>query len=169
MFVLVLFSEYWRAKMRKFPNWNYYFFAFVSVIALSTLTHAQAPGSNADKAVSLSNRGLQLFKQGKLDEAIAQYREALVLRPDFPEALSNLGLALDAKGKDDEALADFDKALALKPGDAVTESNRGLALYHEKKIRGIGRGISARNFVSCQLSAGLQRNGSCAFRRRQIR
>ena len=119
--------------MRKFPIWNYYLFAFVSVMALGKLTHAQAPGSNAAQAVSLNNRGLQLFKEGKVDEAIAQYRQALVLRPDFPEALSNLGLALDAKGNDDEALADFDKALALKPGDAVTESNRGLALYHEKK------------------------------------
>lgn len=38
-----------------------------------------------------------------MDEAIAQYRQGLVLRPDFPEALSNLGLALDAKGNDAEA------------------------------------------------------------------
>src|ERR1700732_504833 len=119
--------------MRKLPKWNFRFFAFISALALSTLAHAQAPGSNAAQAVSLNNRGLELFKQGKADEAIAQYRQALVLRRDFPEALSNLGLALDAQGNDEEALADFDKALALKPGDAVSESNRGLALYHEKK------------------------------------
>src|SRR5580700_4750067 len=86
-----------------------------------------------NQAVEFNNRGLELYKAGKIDEAIKQFRQALAIYPNFPEADSNLGLALDAKGNDDEAIADFNKALALKPGDAVTESNRGLALYHEKK------------------------------------
>src|SRR5580692_11872730 len=103
--------------MRKLPKWNFRFFAFISALALSTLAHAQAPGSNAAKAVSLNNRGLELFKQGRVDEAIAQFRQALVLRPDFPEALSDLAQALDAKGNYPEALALFERALALKPGD----------------------------------------------------
>jgi cytochrome c-type biogenesis protein CcmH/NrfG len=33
------------------------------------------------------------MEQGKLDEAVACYRQALVLKPDFAEAHSNLGNA----------------------------------------------------------------------------
>src|SRR5271168_5013554 len=107
------------------------FVALVFVLGVTFAARAQSPANNSAEAVSLNNRGLQLFQKGKLDDAIALYRQALAIQPDFPEALDNLGLALDAKGNDPEALADFDKALKLKPGDAVTDSNRGLAFYHE--------------------------------------
>ena len=119
--------------MRKGPNWTVCSLALIFVFGSSLVVRAQSQGNNSEAAVSLNNQGLQLFQQGKVDEAIVQYRRALAIRPDFPEALSNLGLALDAKGNDVEALADLDKALTLKPGDAVTESNRGLAFYHEGK------------------------------------
>ena len=41
--------------------------------------------------------------QGKLDEAIAAYREAIRLKPDYAEAHYNLGIALRGQGKLDEA------------------------------------------------------------------
>ncbi len=34
------------------------------------------------------------YEQGKLEQAIATYREALLLEPNFPEAYNNLGNAL---------------------------------------------------------------------------
>ena len=34
------------------------------------------------------------YEQGKLEQAIATYREALVAEPNFPEAYNNLGNAL---------------------------------------------------------------------------
>ena len=43
--------------------------------------------------------------QGKLDEAVACYRRALELKPDFAEAHNNLGNALKDQGKLDEAVA----------------------------------------------------------------
>ena len=43
--------------------------------------------------------------QGKLDEAIAEYREAIRLKPDDAEAHNNLGIALHDQGKLDEAIA----------------------------------------------------------------
>jgi tetratricopeptide (TPR) repeat protein len=102
---------------------------------LSQNTQAQERISTqgANDAVALNNRGLALYQKGKVDDAIALFRQALAINPTFPEALSNLGTALDAKGQDDEAVTDFNKALTLKPTDAVSESNLGLALYHEKK------------------------------------
>jgi hypothetical protein len=39
-------------------------------------------------------RGNELYQQGKLDEAIASYRQCVALEPDFPGAQYNLGIAL---------------------------------------------------------------------------
>ena len=41
---------------------------------------------------------MRLAEQGKLDEAVACYRRALELKPDFAEAHYNLGNALRTRG-----------------------------------------------------------------------
>src|SRR6202044_477098 len=108
------------------------FAVFSPVAAGGSQPESQIAAHN--QAVEFNNRGLELYKAGKIDEAIKQFRQALAVDPNFPEADSNLGLALDAKGEVDEAIADFNKALALKPTDAITESNLGLALFHKGKL-----------------------------------
>jgi tetratricopeptide (TPR) repeat protein len=47
--------------------------------------------------------GVYLHRQGKLDDAITQYRKAISLQKDYSEAYYNLGLALLDKGKAEEA------------------------------------------------------------------
>src|SRR6202050_5222636 len=84
--------------MRKGPNWTVCFLALVFAFGSSLVVRAQSPGDNAD-AVSLNNHGLQLFQQGKVDEAIVQYRRGLANRADFPEALTKLCAAVAAKGE----------------------------------------------------------------------
>jgi tetratricopeptide (TPR) repeat protein len=133
--------------MRKGPNWTVCSLALIFVFGSSLVVRAQSQGNNSEAAVSLNNQGLQLFQQGKVDEAIVQYRRALAIRPDFPEALSNLGLALDAKGNDVEALTDFDKALTLKPGRRRNREQPGPRVLSRRKIRRISRGLPAGYFV----------------------
>ena len=58
--------------------------------------------------------------QGKLDEAVACYRRALELKPDYAEAHNNLGVVFKDQGKLDEAVACCRRALELKP-----DSRRG--------------------------------------------
>ena len=53
---------------------------------------------------------IALKDQGKLDEAVACYRRALELKPDYAEAHSNLGNALKDQGKLDEAVACYRRA-----------------------------------------------------------
>jgi tetratricopeptide (TPR) repeat protein len=48
------------------------------------------------------------------DGAIAEFREALGLQADYPEAHTNLGNALLAKGRLDDAIAEYQEALASK-------------------------------------------------------
>lgn len=45
-------------------------------------------------ALSLGNLAGVYYEQGKLEQAIATYREAITHEPQFPEAYNNLGNAL---------------------------------------------------------------------------
>jgi tetratricopeptide (TPR) repeat protein len=62
------------------------------------------------------NLGMELAAQGQTDAAIASYREALHLRPDYAEAHGNLAMALLAQpDKKEEAIAHLESAVRLKP------------------------------------------------------
>ena len=60
-----------------------------------------------------------LFEQGKLDGAIATYREALAHEPNFPEAYNNLGNALREAGRVDEAIQCYTLCIQLQLGRQV--------------------------------------------------
>src|SRR5208337_3141021 len=81
-----------------------------------------------------NNLGIALAAQGKTDQAIAQYDEALRLKPDYAEAHNNLGIALDAQDKMDQAIAHYDEALRLKPDYAEAHNNLGIALEAQGKL-----------------------------------
>ena len=57
-----------------------------------------------------------------LDEAVACYRRALKLKPDYAEAHYNLGNALQDQGKLDEAVDCYRRAVELKPDYAEAQT-----------------------------------------------
>ncbi len=80
------------------------------------------------RAITALNLGTELQAEGRLDEAVEQYRQVLALTPDDALAHSNLGTALAAQGRLDEAVGHYERALAQAPGDADAHSNLGNAL-----------------------------------------
>ena len=60
-----------------------------------------------------------------MDEAIAQYRQALALRPDYALAHNNLGSVLLQRGGVDEALQHLREAVRIDPGNAEAQDNLG--------------------------------------------
>jgi protein O-mannosyl-transferase len=72
--------------------------------------------------------GLALADDERLEEAIAQYRKALEIDPDYAEAHTNLGMALAACGRLNEAIASYLKALEINPNVAKAHNNLGNAL-----------------------------------------
>ncbi len=54
--------------------------------------------------------------QGKRDEALACFRRAIELKPDYTTAYNNLGAVLSDQGKQEEALACFHRALEAETG-----------------------------------------------------
>ena len=60
------------------------------------------------------NLGNALLGEGKIEEAILRYNEALKLAPDYPEANIRLANALSQKGEINQAIAYYKKALQRK-------------------------------------------------------
>jgi tetratricopeptide (TPR) repeat protein len=73
-------------------------------------------------------------QQGKLDEAIEHYTEALRINPNYPHVHVDLGIALFEKGKANQAIEHFNQALQLKPDFADAHTNLGYALIRQGKF-----------------------------------
>jgi hypothetical protein len=72
------------------------------------------------------------------DEAIAEFREALRLKPDFAEAHTNIGLALQAEGRLDEAIAEYREALQTRgnfPEAYIAHCHLGLCLRFQGEFQ----------------------------------
>jgi tetratricopeptide (TPR) repeat protein/serine/threonine protein kinase len=78
-------------------------------------------------------RGTSLARENKLEQAIAEYREAIRLKPDLADAHYWLGHALRGRGKNGEAIAAFRRATRLKPDDGEWRYWLGTALANQGK------------------------------------
>ena len=77
-----------------------------------------------------------LYGQGKLEEAAAEYREALRLRNDVAQVRGSLVHTLDKLGRLDEAIVVSREGVRLRPDDvearyAPSRELRGAGLYDE--------------------------------------
>ena len=91
----------------------------------------QGPPEPGERPVSRAGRGEDY--QVKLDEVVAEYREAIRLDPGFGDAYYRLGKALAAQGKVAEAIAAYDKAIELRAG--------GENIYYDRDLLGAGRAL----------------------------
>jgi Flp pilus assembly protein TadD len=82
-----------------------------------------------DDHMAHNNLGLAYDNQGRANEAIGEYKEALRLKPDYAKAHNNLGLAYYDMGRMDEAMVEYKKAISLRPGYANAHNNLGIAYY----------------------------------------
>ncbi|MDB4444103.1 tetratricopeptide repeat protein [bacterium] len=76
-----------------------------------------------EKARPRYNLGVVIGRQGRIEEAIKQYREAIRIEPAHEKANNNLGNALVRLGRKDEAVDNFNKALRKNPDYADAHNN----------------------------------------------
>ena len=81
-----------------------------------------------------NNLGTVLYGQGKIEEAIVHFSQAVHIQPDHVEAHTNLGAALYDRGKIDEAITHYLEALRYRPNFPDAHYNLGIALANKGQI-----------------------------------
>ena len=94
------------------------------------------PGAvNMTDAEKVYDTGVRMQRQGRLDDAVKRYTQAIHMDHSLAQAYSNRGSTYLSLGQPENALADLDEAIRLNPTLAVAYSNRGLAYTNLAKFR----------------------------------
>ena len=85
-------------------------------------------------AFDANREGIAHHQSARLNEAEECYRQALAIKPDFPEALNNLGIVLRARGRLEESARSYRSALTLRPNYAQAYNNLGNVLREMNRL-----------------------------------
>jgi len=82
----------------------------------------------AGKPIAETHNGLGfvLARQGRTDDAVAEFRKAIDVNPTFTPAYNNLAEALATQGRLEDAAAYYRRSLAEKPSAAVSQALGGV-------------------------------------------
>ncbi len=100
----------------------------LALVLLATVTAVAVAEGPPGDATTRNNRAAELMKQGKLDEAVALFRQAVEMAPSDVVAQANLAYALEKQGRVDEAITAYRAVLQLDGKNAVARNNLA-ALY----------------------------------------
>jgi Flp pilus assembly protein TadD len=85
-------------------------------------------------AAELYDRGVDLFAEGRLDEAIAAYRQSLETDPGFVDALHGLAMAEAQRGDLEAAIATAHRIVELTPDDPLGHTSLSMFYMRAGKI-----------------------------------
>jgi tetratricopeptide (TPR) repeat protein len=91
-------------------------------------------GHRPGNARARNNLGKCLYTDGRREEAVGQWEEALRLKPDYYMAHDNLAIALLDRGDIAGALEHNDKAMEFQPGWAAIYRNRAYIFVTSGKL-----------------------------------
>ncbi|MFL5764583.1 MAG: tetratricopeptide repeat protein [Bacteroidia bacterium] len=86
-----------------------------------------------DSAFFYYIRGKDKRKMEQFEDAIVDYKKALALNPNIPDATVSLGVALQHLGNTTEAMEYYKKTIELSPGNEMPYNNIGSILLDQKK------------------------------------
>ena len=94
-------------------------------LALAALTLVLSGCGGESEAEKHFFAGYELAEQGRFEEAIGEYDEAIRLDPQDADAYNNRGVSYENLGQFQRAIQDHDEAIRLDPQPALAYSNRG--------------------------------------------
>jgi tetratricopeptide (TPR) repeat protein len=105
--------------------------ALTALAPVAVVSNWPLVSSTMNRAVTEHNLGAALQSDGRLDEAMAHYRRAIELRPDYAPAYNNLASTLRAAGQVQDAVTTYEHALTLRPDYPEAHYNLANALLDE--------------------------------------
>lgn len=115
---------------------------FIFLLLTGACCAQQTSAPSAPNAVGLVKQGIKLNFDGKQDDALALYHQALEISPDLYEAHLESGIALDLKGNYVEARQHLAKAIEVAPAASKQQALRTMAISYAFE----GNGSEAAKF-----------------------
>jgi len=97
---------------------------------------------------------LYMFKGGAygnkrmFDDAIAEFKKAIEINPDYAKAYNSLGIIYGEKGMYNEEIAEYKKAIAINPNYAEAHYNLGITYEHNPEGIRYGRGSKLNDAIA---------------------
>ena len=142
LFIMIIWGglgplSQWRYRRMALPVFAALIITLLIVLTRTQLLYWNDPIKLYQHSLDLTERnyhvhynlGVTLNREGRDEEARAQYAEVLKIRPDHYKALSEMGVILSRQGKYSQAIAYYKEALRIKPDHADTHYNLGRAFF----------------------------------------
>ncbi|HSD58079.1 MAG TPA: tetratricopeptide repeat protein [Methanotrichaceae archaeon] len=106
-----------------------------------------------------NEKGWSSLDQGRYEEAIKFFDQAISLAPDFGCPYNGKGLALAALGRYDESIDAFNRSLQLVADNPDAWSNMGIGLFllkrYDESLRPLEKAIAMKPFLFSEYDAIL--------------
>ena len=106
---------------------------------LDSIDYYRAAMKKADSAVLHNKAGISYFLLHRDSEARKEYKRAIKLDKNYPEAHNNLGALYYNNRKYGAAVKEYRKAIKLNAGSASFHKNLGTAYFSQKDFDGASR------------------------------
>lgn len=78
-------------------------------------------------------RGMENSQNGRYDQALKDFNDALKLKPNDPMLITYRGVVYYAKGQNDLAMKDFNRAIEIDPKSGKAYYQRGMIYENQEK------------------------------------
>ncbi len=107
------------------------FYLCLTVAALALLL-AAGPAAAQDVKPYV-DRGMENCQNGRYDQALKDFNDALKLKPKDPALITYRGVVYYAKGQNDLAMKDFNQAIEIDPKFGKAYYQRGMIYENQQK------------------------------------
>jgi tetratricopeptide (TPR) repeat protein len=107
------------------------FYLSFTVVALALVLTAGPAAAQDVKA--LVDRGMENCQNGRYDQALKDFNDALKLKPNDAMLITYRGVVYYAKGQNDLAMKDFNRAIELDPKAGKAYYQRGMIYENQQK------------------------------------
>ena len=117
---------------RKLPGiWK--LVAFLAIFSMFSTLRNRRPIAAPKRSILLDG-GKELYRRGKLPEAIREFRRVIRIKPREPDAHYMLAVALDGLENFDESIPEYRAAIELEPHHADAHHNLGVILADRDEL-----------------------------------